>query len=899
MSITVHCQCGQSLRARDAFGGKRARCPTCGRMVQIPETFPEPVAAAVGSESDSQELRPEPLTIREFLDPPDAPVETPQEEKEPVLRRMFEALLDPRSIQWMMMLGGGLLVLGLIVLLINWLHIEAPYVIAASMGAGTLAVLGGGWQLTLKTKYKTAGRALTFLACVVAPLNLWYYHAQGIVTLENHLWVGGVLCSLLYIATVRLLRDPLFMYAVEAGVSLTVLLFLPVVNVSVDATTLSVGLMVLGLISIHAERAFPAHDGEFGRVRYGLPLFWSGQAQVGVSLLILLGSQILSWLNDPISELLGFGFQGNLLSDRPLLAAILWVVGTYVYLYSDLVVRRVGVYVYVAAFSLLMAIVTLIGWQFQSPEAVIIALAIVALGANLAQSYVAEKGDKLSRVSAPLGLILSGIPLLIGWVLHVRANSSAWGPNVPIEWSYVVAMLVVAVSNRISAHISREVSLRQVAAYLFFSAAGLLLAAAGLLPLIGLEQWYQQAPLLMLIPIGYIIASRFWRGRIPERPLGWIAHTATGIILFHVLVASLQELGAVIRPVLEQTQNLLLGVVFAEAALFYALAGIFRKRSVNAYFAAAAGCGALWQWMGYFDVAGCYHTMVYAVLGLAGLVTARSLGLEQVTVYEETGEKTLSTRGRGLTAFQSGNAILSIAQLSAFWQGLLRLVGGESSWIENSVLLMTTVISIAAVWTVPKGAWKRTYANASVALAGLAFLTISLDWLKVLTLGEKVELVSVVAGVALLVVSHIARFRETAESKNEMVDVGLFLGSVLATLPLLVAVVYHRWWGDAISLRDELGLLTVTILMLVTGYSWQTKSPTLFGGGCLTLYLIVMITELARRAEELMGVAIFMTIIGGLVFVVGIVLSMYREKLLELPDRIANREGVFRIMTWR
>ena len=81
---------------------------------------------------------------------------------------------------------------------------------------------------------------------------------------------------------------------------------------------------------------------------------------------------------------------------------------------------------------------------------------------------------------------------------------------------------------------------------------------------------------------------------------------------------------------------------------------------------------------------------------------------------------------------------------------------------------MTTVIGIAAVWTVPKGAWKRTYASASVALAGLAFLTISINWLTLLTLGEKVELVCVIAGVALLIVSYIARFRETAESKNEL-----------------------------------------------------------------------------------------------------------------------------------
>jgi len=40
--------------------------------------------------------------------------------------------------------------------------------------------------------------------------------------------------------------------------------------------------------------------------------------------------------------------------------------------------------------------------------------------------------------------------------------------------------------------------------------------------------------------------------------------------------------------------------------------------------------------------------------------------------------------------------------------------------------------------------------------------------------------------------------------------------------------------------------------------------------------------------------------IGGLViFGLGIALSVYREKLLQLPDRIAKRQGVFRILNWR
>jgi len=46
-------------------------------------------------------------------------------------------------------------------------------------------------------------QALTFLGCVVAPLNLWFYHAQNLITVQGHLWVGGVVCCLLYAATVN------------------------------------------------------------------------------------------------------------------------------------------------------------------------------------------------------------------------------------------------------------------------------------------------------------------------------------------------------------------------------------------------------------------------------------------------------------------------------------------------------------------------------------------------------------------------------------------------------------------------------------------------------------------------------------------------------------------------
>ena len=213
MPISIQCECGRKLKARDEFAGSRAECPTCGRTLTIPSqtatdgnpgaripahpTSSPPTGPPISQKSCDSNRAPideHPLDIVDFLDPPTAPA-APAAPKPPrkqiSLRIMFEALLDPRSIQWMLMLGGGLLVLGVIIWLVSLGIFEDPTVLAVAMGIGTLAILGGGWWLVLKTRFRTAGQALTFLGCVVAPLNLWFYDAQNLITLDHNLWIGG------------------------------------------------------------------------------------------------------------------------------------------------------------------------------------------------------------------------------------------------------------------------------------------------------------------------------------------------------------------------------------------------------------------------------------------------------------------------------------------------------------------------------------------------------------------------------------------------------------------------------------------------------------------------------------------------------------------------------------
>ncbi len=904
--IQAECVCGRRLKARAEFAGTRAPCPTCGRTVQIPEGSSEPVDAEVvapGESSSHAQRASMAMEVKEFFDPPKSAPPAPEEAGPPVWRRMFEALLDPRSIQWMLFFGGGLAVLGLIIWLVALGIFEEPWVVAVFLGLGTLAILSSGWCVVLKTKYRTAGQALTFLGCVVAPLNLWFYDAHNLITLDQQLWIGGVVCSLLYVATLYVLRDPLFIYAVQGGVTLTVLLLLAELGLATDPTALSLIFLSLGLIALHGERAFPPEAPEFSRQRYGLPLFWSGHVQLGVGLFILLGYQVLGFFQ-PITQWLDYLPEGQLLVENYLLGGVLWVIGVYAYLYSDLVVRRIGVYTSLAAVCLMMAVVSLLQLiPIPEKEALVAAtLAATALGVNLVHRFLAQPGEKLNRIVPPIGLILSAVPLSIGWVFHLRATSTPLGELWAYDtgWPFVMAMLVVAGCNRTSAWAFRDEGPRLSAAYLFFAAAGAILATAGLLriELIDLTGWYQQAPLLMLIPILYILAARVWRGQPEERPLEWVSHTAAAVILAHGLFGWV-DLGDVFRPMTGQTENLLLGLVFAEAALFYALAGVFCRRGVNAYLAAAAACGALWQWLGYFEIDPIWYTMLYALLGVAGLFIARSLGLEQVPIYRAKRAQGTTVRGRGLTVFQCGNAILSVALLSAFFMGLADLAtrgGGEPTlWLRVCTLFLTTVASAMAIGLVPGGMWRRWYTTATIALAALTFLTLTIGWLVQLTLWQKLQLFSLVVGIGLLIASHVGRFRETDAKVNDMVSFGLLLGSLLAALPLLIAVFYYRWIDGEVSRVNELGLLTATILMLLTGGSWRIRATTYVGGASLVVYLVLVI--LAGLQEAAVGIQLALG--GTVVFALGIALSVYRDRLLELPDRIARREGIFRIMTWR
>ncbi|HEV3236062.1 MAG TPA: hypothetical protein VGZ25_03680 [Gemmataceae bacterium] len=469
-------------------------------------------------------------------------------------RNLMEIVLDPHNIQWLLALGGALFVVGLVIWLVTLGVFENPAFVAVCLGVGNALLLAGGWAMLLKTRYHMAGRALTLLACLVMPLNLWFYHSHGLITLEGHLWVAALVISVLYAASARVLRDPLFVYVFVGGMALTGLMLLADMGKFWEIAAPSTLLVVMGLLALHTERAFPeSEEGPFTRKRFGLAFFWSGHAVLASGLLLLLGAQIAGgWLYEPLFRTM---YEAQGATQPPvvtelwgkLLALCLVGAGIYAYLYSDLVVRRIGLYVYVAAFLILWAevlVLDVLGLTV-GQEIVIATLAITGLIANLVQTRVAgEEHQRYVRAFPVLGLLLCVMPVAYGVLLHFRATSfvgTDWAYS--LSWGYVGAMLATAIACRISAYLYRHALPWLSATYLFATAAATLVGAAGLLSVLGMSKWEAQAPWLMLIPILYMIAARLYKNHATERPMVWVGHAATAVMLVSSLGASVKGFG--------------------------------------------------------------------------------------------------------------------------------------------------------------------------------------------------------------------------------------------------------------------------------------------------------------------------------------------------------------------
>jgi hypothetical protein len=822
-------------------------------------------------------------------------------------RTLLEVLLDPHSIQWLLAAGGVLIVVGLIIWLTSLGLFDNPRFMAVLLGLGNAALVAGGWFLILRSPYRNAGLAITLLACLLLPLNLWFYHTHNLLTLDNHLWAAALACCIVYVASALVLRDSLFVYVLVGGITLTGLLFLAQVNRFGEILAPTLFLMVLGLICLHAERAFPVLDSPFSRDRFGMAFYWSSQGLFAVALLLLLGAQFVGWLHDPVFKFFGMREPPDV-SKKEFLPWTLFIVlaGTYAYIYSDLVVRKIGIYLYLAAITLLWAEIQLL--VLFTPDhletVVIITLALTGLAVNLLHTSLQGKHDFL-RTVVPLGLLLSLLPVALGVLLHFRATNVGlhWLWPYEITWPLVGAMTVTALCCRVGAHLHQNTQKEISYVYFFATAAATLLGAAELAWMLGLRAWESEAPLLMAIPILYLIASYLYQGRPAQKPLVWAAHAATVVMIVCSLWAAVVGQVEKAEPVAGAAHNLLLAAFCLEAAIFYGLAGALYRSQVSLYLSAVMFCGAVWQLLLSMNLPNELYPIAFALTGFALIVLYRFGVFEKMEM--PTLDRAIFQSGNALTTigFAAG-ALLSLSRLFLSEQALARLDNpdGGGDWrnpirVLLYVTIFLTIVSLLSAWLVQHPVWRRVHLVLSI-VNGLLIVWI-FHTLNTLDPWQKLEIFSIVVGLSLLVIGYVGWYRET-EGASDLVSFALLCGSVALVLPLLIAVGVHRFHLHQHGARiDDLGLIVACVALFGGGVLSRVKATTLTGAGALTAYLLIILIDLHRHLEQQWIIGIYLTLGGVALFGTGLILSIYRDRLLLLPERIRRREGIFRIFDWR
>jgi hypothetical protein len=329
---------------------------------------------------------------------------------------------------------------------------------------------------------------------------------------------------------------------------------------------------------------------------------------------------------------------------------------------------------------------------------------------------------------------------------------------------------------------------------------------------------------------------------------------------------------------------------FAEAAIFYGLASWMQKQPRLVHLTTLMACGSVWQLLAYFAVGTQAYILVFAVIGLALLVAYR------LSFWEKTAAAPLAQ-----SFFQASNTLLSLAFISSVFHSFFRIVGSGLGVSTSTGLdlgfvgfcLTMLIVSLIALFMTRQDSWRRWYVVTSLAEAAITLLAVH----QLIDLGpwQQIELFAVLTGLLLLVVGHVGWHREQ-ERESDMVSTSLFFGALLASFPLAVATWHDRFHGEFLAI-NEFGFLFVSVLLLASGLVFRLKATTLVGGIMTALYFATLLILVPW--SQLNSVAIAITVGGGVLFGFGLILAFLRDRILELPLRIRQRDGVFRVLNWR
>jgi len=386
--------------------------------------------------------------------------------------------------------------------------------------------------------------------------------------------------------------------------------------------------------------------------------------------------------------------------------------------------------------------------------------------------------------------------------------------------------------------------------------------------------WFGQAGIIMVLGIAAIIVA--WRQPF-VRELGTFAHL---FVLFWLLMG-LPHLIRLSSPDFWPILAILLG-----ASCFYFLAAQLLKHRPAIAMGVVCVLLALLHVFAWFDFALAYKMAACALLG-AGLIVLGS-------VFRRHADEKEHNNPIGA----AGKVIFFISLLATMLLGVQTLVshsGQSSIWPIFNVLLLEAALAGLFYATRKDDLARNLYFACAVTLAVLA--GVLLVMLMELPLWRKMELASIGLGLLMIAMGFHAWMQEMNSRHRESSISPLFLlGSLLICVPLGMVVMSNRSSGQFV-LMDEAAMLIFGLLLLVAGCLCQLRIPAIAGAVLTVLYLVGLLIfvpwgQLGTAALVLAGG-------GATLFLLGLGLSIFRDRLLALPQQVKERKGIFQVLGWR
>ena len=757
------------------------------------------------------------------------------------------------------------------------------------MGVANIALLAAGGLVEDRTRYRLAGRAMAMLACLLLPLHLWFYDAQGLVTLSQggHLWVPALVCCLIYAGVARWLKDELFVYPVVGGVALTGLLFLADAQIGRFWEIIAPAslLVILGAVCIHVQRLFPPQRSDddspsLSRETFGRAFFIAGQAALAAGLCVLLAGRFAgrfygSWF----AELAWFEQPDVAVRTQAKLAALgLTALATYTYGYCWFVVqgarRWASAVLAMFAWSAVIAI-DLLGVAI-TEQLVVGLLAVVSLSCVALDRWLAARANEYESVTVSL-----------------LGRGTAWFALVALfaqlaRGIYVTSPDWLALEFGLSFAVSAGLVVAAHVAQMLFADAQRKRGDVAPLVGVGLASMAALAGVIQLLPAAATIGSGTLLSILAVVPVALL-------VVFYASNNLRQKNDALVATDVASLALVLLSVPAFFMSATLGLMVLYGVLAVVQAVLAARGAtrqalpasvvltlATVWQAVVVYDLE---LTLTFVIASVVGLV---------ITAVDR------------VRSLPNGWALGQVAVvLSGVAGGLFatnRLLGGEADVQLLLTLVAQAAVAFLAAWVAAPERGRRGLL--AVALFSSIMAGVTLNAVSMLTIGQRIELLTTVAGVALLVVGHVA-WRSESKDHNQLdvdslIDVSLWFGTALATVPIAIGLVAVRFVGGDMAwvAFHEVGALAIGLALVSTGALCRLRATTLGGAGLLATYLLSLVT-LIQVPEKLQTTAVYLMVGGGVCFGGALLLSIYRDRLLALPRKVREGEGVFAVLKWR